>query len=399
MSFRTPEIYAKLNIPRVINAFEVVTMYGGSIMRPEVRAAMADAAEGYYDIPALNRAISRRIAEMTGNEAAFITCGTSASLALAAAASMAGDSRILREALPFNLNSPTGRDLKNGAAAAARDEIIVFRCQRNPYDRSLRLTGCRIVEIGFPSHKVELHQIEDAICERTAAIFYFAGAIFERYAPSIEETAKIAKEHGIPLIVDGAAQIPPRENLWRYTQRGATLALFSGGKGIRGPQDTGLIVGDPGLIRNIESIAAPYQAFGRPMKTSKEAMVGLLKALELLLAEDYEARFTGMKQGLAALTSEIDDDVIEDSYILETGRHGQRYPRAVFVLRDGTPGARERFMAGLLDGSPPVLVGPLDENDRAFYVNPFGFQDNEEYVLVARRIHEECRRHAENGKG
>ncbi|MCX7028332.1 MAG: hypothetical protein NT061_12815, partial [Spirochaetes bacterium] len=235
-------------------------------------------------------------------------------------------------------------------------------------------------------------------CDRTAALFYFAGAIFERYALCIEETARIAKEHDIPLIVDGAAQIPPKENLWRYTQRGATLALFSGGKGIRGPQDTGLIVGEPRLIKNIESIAAPFQAFGRPMKTSKEAMVGLLKAIELLLAEDYEAKFIGMKQGLAKLIAETTDDIFEDSYILDTGRHGQHYPRAVFVLRDRTPGARERFIQGLLDGAPPVLVGPLDENDRAFYVNPFGFQDYEEYDLVAKRIHEECRRLAENGK-
>ncbi|MHB8111494.1 MAG: hypothetical protein ACYDHW_15820 [Syntrophorhabdaceae bacterium] len=393
MSLTTPAIYKELDITRVINAFEVVTLYGGSIMRPEVRAAMAGAAEGYYHIPSLNKAISQKIARMTGNEAAFITSGTSASLALAAAACMAGDSRILREALPFSQNSPNKNATSKDQSSILKDEIIVFRCQRNPYDRALRMSGCTLVEIGFPSHKAERHQIEDAITDKTAAIFYFAGALFERYALSIEDTATIAKEHRIPLIVDGAAQIPPKENLWRYTQRGATIALFSGGKGIRGPQDTGLIVGDPVLIKNIESIAAPYQAFGRPMKTSKEAMVGLLKAIELILAEDYEDHFISMKKELIALMAKIDEPAIEKSYIIEFGRHGQHYPRAVFVLRDKKSGERERFIQGLLEGTPPVLVGPLDEDDSAFYVNPFGFQSEDEYKIVEQRIREECRRH------
>jgi len=394
MIFDTPDIYKELNISRVINAFEAVTLYGGSIMRPEVRAAMANATEGYYHVPSLNKAISQKIAKLTGNEAAFITSGTSASLALAAAACLAGDSRILREALPFSQNSPYRNETKQEHSSTLKDEIIIFRCQRNPYDRALRLAGCKIVEVGFPSHKAEQHQIEDAITNKTAAIFYFAGALFERYALSIEDTAKIAKKHKIPLIVDGAAQIPPKENLWRYTQRGATIALFSGGKGIRGPQDTGLVVGDPVMIKNIESIAAPYQAFGRPMKTSKEAMVGLLKAIELMLAEDYEVQFKSMKQGLKSLIASIDEPAIERSYILETGRHGQHYPRAVFVLQDKTAGERERLMKGLLERTPPVLVGPLDEDDSAFYVNPFGFQSEDEYKLVEQRIREECRRHA-----
>ncbi len=400
MSFKTPEIYRELGIPRVINAFEAVTLYGGSVMRPEAIEAMAEAAEGFYDIPALNRAVSRKIAEMTGNEAAYVTCGTSASLALAAAACMAGESRILREALPFDSNSPAAYAPKNGESLRVRDEILVFRCQRNPYDRALRLAGGKIVEIGFPSHKAERCQVEDAINDRTAAIFYFAGALFERYALSVEETAKIAKEYDLPLIVDGAAQIPPKENLWRYTRQGANIALFSGGKGIRGPQNTGLIVGEPGLIKNIESIAAPLQTFGRPMKTSKESMVGLLKAMEMLLTEDYETKYSDMKKALERLIEKTSYDAFESRYLLETGRHGQRYPRAVFVLRDRTPGSREHFMKGLMEnGDPPVLVGPLDENERAFCVNPFGFQDNEEYSLVARRIGEECRRHTEHGKG
>ena len=370
------DIYGELGIPKVINAFEVVSMYGGSVMRPGVAEAMAAAASGFYHIPSLNAAVGRSLAELTHNQAALVTCGTAASLALAAAA----------------------------ACHSGRDEIIVFRGQRNPYDQALTLCGARLTEIGYPTHKAEKKILEAAINPNTAALAYFAGGIFERYALSMEECAEICKSRSIPLIVDGAAQIPPKENLWNYTRKGASLALFSGGKGIRGPQNTGLIVGEPEWIDRIATISAPHQAFGRPMKTSKEAVIGLLKAVELLMDEDYEAVYQNMRVGLERLTSELFSapspvsDIFEAPYILPSGRHGQPYPRAVFTMRSKKPGARERFMKALMEGGEPsVLVGPLDECDRAFYVNPFGFQSGEEYNMVAARVRDESRRWKNDG--
>jgi L-seryl-tRNA(Ser) seleniumtransferase len=370
------DVYSELGIPKVINAFEVVSMYGGSVMRPGVAEAMAAAARGFYHIPSLNAAVGRRLAELTHNQAALASCGTAASLALAAAA----------------------------ACHSGRDEIIVFRGQRNPYDQALTLCGARLIEIGYPTHKAEKRMLEAAISARTAGLAYFAGGIFERYALSVEECAEICKSHNIPLIVDGAAQVPPKENLWNYTQKGASLALFSGGKGIRGPQNTGIIVGEPEWIDRIAAISAPHQAFGRPMKTSKEAIVGLLKAVELMMEEDYEAFYKTMYSGLESLISKLFSaadpipDIFEAPYILPTGRHGQPYPRAVFSLRSTRPGARKRFMKALMEGGePPILVGPLDESERAFYVNPFGFQSDEEYSIVAVRIREESWRWKDNG--
>jgi L-seryl-tRNA(Ser) seleniumtransferase len=365
------DIYRELGISRVINAFEVVSMYGGSVMRPGVAEAMAEASKGFYHIPSLNAAVGRRLAELTHNQAALVSCGTAASLALAAAA----------------------------VCHSGRDEIVVFRGQRNPYDQALNLCGARLVEIGYPTHKAEKRLLEAAISPRTAALVYFAGGIFERYALSIEECAEVCANRNIPLIVDGAAQVPPKENLWNYTRKGASVALFSGGKGIRGPQNTGLIVGDPELIDRIAAISAPHQAFGRPMKTSKEATVGLLKAVELMMDEDYGAVYKTMRAGLERLISELFSgpdpipDIFEAPYILPSGRHGQPYPRAVFSVRSTRPGARERFMKALMEGGDPsILVGPLDECERAFYVNPFGFQDDEEYSMVAARIREESGR-------
>lgn len=370
------DVYGELGIPRVVNAYEVVSMYGGSVMRPGVAEAMAAAAKGFYHIPSLNATVGRRLAKLTHNQAALVSCGTAASLALAAAAS----------------------------CHSGCDEIIVFRGQRNPYDQALTLCGARLTEIGYPTHKAEKHMLEAAISSKTAAVVYFAGGIFERYALSIEECAAICKSNNIPLIVDGAAQVPPKENLWNYTQKGASLALFSGGKGIRGPQNTGLIVGEADLIDRIAAISAPYQAFGRPMKTSKEAIIGLLKAVELMMEEDYVTFYKSMYSGLERLISDLFlapdpiPDIFEAPYILPSGRHGQPYPRAVFTLRSTRPGAREHFMKALMEsGEPAILVGPLDECDRAFYVNPFGFQDDEEYSIVAVRIREESRRWKNDG--
>ncbi len=393
MSFNTPTIYEELGIHRIINAFEAVTMYGGSVMDQSVVDAMASASEGYYDILELNRAIGDRIAFLTHNEAAFITVGASAALALSAAAIIAGKSRVIRDALPLNANSDNISKKNSTEIVSAKDEIIVFRCQTNPYNRALQLPGSKIIEIGYPTHKAERYQLEDAISEKTAAIFYSTGTIFERYALRLEETAEIARAHNIPLVVDGAAQIPPRENLWKFTQQGASLAIFSGGKGIRGPQNTGLIVGNRSLIEDIEAISSPFQGFGRPMKTSKEAMIGLLKAIEVLLSEDYSLRYQEMMQDLQKMIRTIKGEFFEDIYILEKGRQGQQYPRAVFVIKDQKDGAREVFMKRLMDaGEPSVLVGPLDENERAFYVNPFGLQSRGEYDLVASRINEELTR-------
>jgi len=366
-------IYRKLGITPVINAFETVTLYGGSVMRPEVLEAMRDASHHFVSIPELQRKVGARLAQLTQNEAAWVTAGCAAALSLTVAACMTGGDPRKVNRLP--------------CAEGMRHEVVVHRCQRNPYDRALLLPGARIVEFGYPTHQAKPGQLEEVLSDKTAAIFYFAGQIFERYVLPLPEVVRIAQHAKIPVIVDAAAQLPPPDNLWRYTALGADLALFSGGKGLRGPQDAGLIVGKKVLIDAVEANSAPLQVFGRPMKTSKESIVGLLKAVELFLQTDHAAEYRRMVQQAQDFLQQVDALPGITTALLPTGRHGQQYPRAVVRLQEDLPLTRAQVMTLLEQGEPPIIVGPLDEDARACYINPFGLQPGEEQI-IAERIRE-----------
>jgi L-seryl-tRNA(Ser) seleniumtransferase len=169
-------------------------------------------------------------------------------------------------------------------------------------------------------------------------VLYIAGAHLQAGALPLEETIRIAHEHGVPVVVDGAAQLPPVENLWRYTRDfGADLAVFSGGKALRGPQASGLVVGRADLIEAIRAHGAPNQRLGRPMKVGKEEMVGLLAAVELYVNRDHAAELAGYEETVRRWISRFD------------GRPGLT-PRRGFPDEAGQP--TPRF---LLDIDPTVV--------------------------------------------
>ena len=173
---------------------------------------------------------------------------------------------------------------------APKNEVIIHRAHRIPYDPAIRLAGARIVEVGnrlqtFP------WELEAAITPRTAMVFYAAGVHLASGALPLAETVEIAHAHGIPVVVDAAAQLPPTENLWRFTREfGADLAVFSGGKDFRGPQASGLLVGTEAMIAAIAVNGSPHQRLARPMKVGKEEMIGLLAAVERYVNEDWRDR-------------------------------------------------------------------------------------------------------------
>ena len=155
-----------------------------------------------------------------------------------------------------------------------KSEVIVHRHGRVGYDFAVRQVGVNFVEIGDEKGTTP-DELENAITEKTAAIFYFANPSREHLWVPYEEAIAIAKRHNVPLIVDAAAQLPPPENLWRFTHKGADLALFSGGKGLCGPQSSGLIVGKKSLIEAIAFNGPPHPFIGRGMKVGKEELVGI----------------------------------------------------------------------------------------------------------------------------
>ena len=270
-------VYERLGLRRVINADATLTRLGGSLMPSHVLDAMREAGGSFVDMYELQRVVGIRLAELTRNEAAYVSTGAAAGLVLATLAAMTdGDLETIARLIETR--------------EAPKNEVIIHRVHRIPYDPAIRLGGARIVEVGnrlqtFP------WELEAAITPRTAMVFYAAGVHLADGALPLAETVEIAHAHGIPVVVDAAAQLPPTENLWRFTRElGADLAVFSGGKDFHGPQASGLLVGTEAMIAAIAVNGSPHQRLARPMKVGKEEMIGLLAAVEQYVDEDWQDR-------------------------------------------------------------------------------------------------------------
>ena len=266
--------YAELDVTPIINANATLTRLGGSLMPPEVLKAMMEAAKVFVELPELQRRVGNRIALLTQNEACYVSSGAAGGIVVAIAACVTGNDMAAIERLP---------DL-----TGLRDEVIVHKSQRNGYDHAVRQVGVKLVEIGYPA-VTEEWQLEGAINEKTAAVIWFHGALGGPGDISLEKVIDISHAHGVPVLVDAAAQLPPVENLWKFTQMGADAAIFSGGKDLRGPQSSGLVLGRQWLIDACARNGPPNHSIGRPMKVGKEEMLGLLAAVERYLALDHEA--------------------------------------------------------------------------------------------------------------
>ena len=279
-------IYRRLGVEPIVNGRSTFTILGGSLMPPEVLEAMRQAAACFVDLTELQAAVGRRLAELTRNEAAFVSGGAAAGLFLSAATCMARrtDDGVLRVA---------DRD------RYPRD-FVIHRAHRVPYDAVVELAGGRLVEIGpgtgagtagdadaasRAGPKTE-QELEQAIGPETAAILYVPKPHLAGQVLPLPALVDIGRRHDVPVIVDAAAQLPPRDNLWRFTQEGADLVLFSGGKALCGPASSGLVLGRTAYVRRVAANAAPLHRTGRPMKVGKEDMIGLLAAVEWYLAQD-----------------------------------------------------------------------------------------------------------------
>ena len=231
-------VYARFGVRTVINACGTVTRLSGGRMHPEVAAAMVAASGECVDMIDLQAAACRVIARITGAQAGIVTSGASAGILLGAAACLAGLDPARMNRLP--------------EVADGRNEFIVVRSQRNMYDRALLVAGGRIVEVGIPDRysgpgvrDAAAWEIAAAITPHTAGIYYLA---HPHSLPPLPDVAAVAREHGIPLLVDAAAQLPPADNLRRFLAQGADLVAFSGGKAIGGPQASGILCGRADLV-------------------------------------------------------------------------------------------------------------------------------------------------------
>jgi uncharacterized pyridoxal phosphate-dependent enzyme len=362
-------IYGRLGLRRVINADATLTRLGGSLMSDEVLDAMREAAASFVDMHELQRQVGRRLAELTGNEAAYVSTGAAAGIVLATLAAMTGG------------DLPTiARLIETGEAP--RDEVIVPRAQRIPYDPAIQFAGARIVEIGnrlqtFP------WELEAAITPRTAMVFSVAGEHLTKGSLALSETVEIAHSRGVPVVVDAAAQLPPTDNLWRFTREfGADLVIFSGGKDLRGPQASGLIVGTEAMISAVAVNGTPHQRLARAMKVGKEEMIGLLVAVERYVATDWRARARRDEETVARWVEWLDRLPGLSARRQFPNEAGQPTPRCRLTFAPETRLSGADAARLLWDGDPRIAVA-VEEPD-AISFTPELLEEGEEAILLSR---------------
>ncbi len=358
--------YKTLGVRPVINAQATLTRLGGSLMPPEVLQAMNDAARCFVDLHELQQRVGERLADLTHNEAAYVSTGAAAGLVLAAAACITGTDKALMHRYP---------DL-----SGLKDEVIVQKRHRNGYDYAVRQTGARIVEIGSADGATR-EDLEQAISPKTAAYFWFQGAMTSDHDLPLSEVIEIAHKHHIPVVVDAAAQLPPVSNLWHFTEMGADLAVFSGGKDLRGPQASGLMVGRKDLIEACRMHGNPNHAVGRPMKVGKEEMLGLLAAVERYLTLDHAARERYCEdtvQMWCEAFNALNGLTATRSFPNEAG---QPLPRCYVEVASATL-SRDTIVEQLAAGEPSIMVQATD--DGGIHLNPMTLEPGEETIIVNR---------------
>jgi L-seryl-tRNA(Ser) seleniumtransferase len=264
---RGRDYFRELGVRPFINAAGTYTAMTASLMPPEVMDAINYASKHYVMLDELHDRVGERIATLLHCEAAMVTAGAASALTLGTSAVLTGTDRQKIVDLP---------DLRS-----MKSEVIIQRTHRVGYDHAVRNCGVRLVEVETRE------DLEGAVNEKTAMMFFYnnqnkIGRIQDA------EFVELGKKHGIPTFNDAAADVPPVDNLWKYTKMGFDLVTFSGGKGIRGPQSAGLLLGRKDLIAAARLNAPPNgNTVGRGMKVNKEEIVGMLAALELYLEKDH----------------------------------------------------------------------------------------------------------------
>jgi L-seryl-tRNA(Ser) seleniumtransferase len=351
-----------------------VTMLGGSIMPPEVLQAMVEAADCYVSIDELNQKAGEVIAHHTGAEAGLVTSGAAGGMLLEAAACMTGTDRAKIAQLPNT--------------DGMKNEIIIHRSHRFGFDQAFRMAGAKLIEVGMGGTSFDW-ELESAFNENTAAVAYIFGPWF-RCGLSLPEVVEIASNHGVPVIVDAAAMLPPKENLSKFITQGADMVSFSGGKGLCGPQSTGVLCGRGDLVEAARLNMSPMAGVGRPAKVCKEEIVGLIVALERFVSLDHDeqwARWQAMSMKIVEKLQDIEglDVRLEES---DPNRFG---PQAVIYFQQSWQGpSSTEVQATLRSGDISIYIGQGGYRDE-LWVNPATLKDGEEEV-VADRLRKELTR-------
>lgn len=361
------DFYKELGVRTLINATGTHTYLGGSLTLPEVNQAMQYGVHQFVHMNELADRVGARLAELCHAEAAMVTAGAASALTLGTAAVLTGKD-------PEKI-----RDIPNLPGPQA--EVIVQRRHRFSYDHAVRNTGIRFVEVET------VQELEAAINERTVMMLFMNAA---NYWGEIRDETFLAlgKKHGLPVFIDCAADVPPVENLWKYNEMGFDLVTISGGKALRGPQSSGLLMGRKDLIEAARLNHSPNaNTIGRGMKVNKEEMLGLLVAVEQFLEMDQDAWREEQDRRADAIRSAVANypSLETEIVVQEIGNH---FPHVRIDWDQEALGlSHQDVIQALRSGNPSIETATMGWLGRGVFVCMAMARSGEERV-VARRLAE-----------
>jgi len=355
------DYFRDLGVRPFINAAGTYTAMTASLMPPEVMEAIQYASKHFVMLDELHDKVGQRIAGLVKAEAAMVTCGAASALTLGTAAVLTGKDQQKIVDLP-NLSN-------------MKSEVIIQKSHRFGYDHAVRNCGVRLVEVETRE------DLERAVTPQTAMMLFYnnnnkVGKIQD------EEFAQLGKKHGVPTFNDAAADVPPVDNLWKYQKMGFDLVAISGGKGIRGPQSSGMLFGRKDLIEAARLNAPPNgNTVGRGMKVNKEEMLGLLVALELFLDKDharerreYDKRAEAIRAAVVSVPG-----VTAEVFVPEVANN---VPHMRVTWEGADDAAAAKVVKALRDGEPSIGI----RSEANALVLSFWMMRPGEEKVVARRL-------------
>jgi L-seryl-tRNA(Ser) seleniumtransferase len=371
------DYYEKLGVTKIINAAGTYTALTASVMPPSVQAAVARAAKHPVRLHDLQQAAGEYLARQLKCEGAMVTAGAASALTLATAAAMTLGNKTAMHGIPTDVSG-------------VKNEVIAQKAHRYEYDHAIRNCGARFVEV------VTLADYEAAFTERTVMTNFFNAA--EEGEISREDWIRVAHRHGVPCLNDAAADVPPISNLWNYTKMGFDMVAFSGGKGMRGPQNAGLLLGRKDLIDAATRNNSPNSdTVGRGMKVAKEQIVGMVAAVDWFLSQSdasFDAEFRRRADKIAAQLKNIPT---LKATVVKPNVAANAIP--TLLLRYDTERIKIRpvdVMSELRKGTPSIELNPqtgkkpgagLPSDENTIVVGVWMLEPGEE-MIVARRIKE-----------
>jgi D-glucosaminate-6-phosphate ammonia-lyase len=360
-----PGVYEALGIKPVINAAGTFTALGGSVMPPEVVAAWVEASKHFVDLVQLQDKVGERMAKLLGVEAAMVTTGAAGALLLGTAAAVTRGDRKHIAKLPDT--------------AGMKNEVILQKAHHSCYDNQLTDVGVKLIDVETPA------DVGRAVNAKTALMFFMNMSDAEGKIKRAE-WVELARKNNVPTLIDAAADVPPVERIAEYAKLGFDLIAVSGGKAIRGPNDTGLLLGRKDLVEAAKLNSNPHcGTIGRMMKVGKEDLVALLVAVERFVKTDHAAEWKEFERRLGVIEAAVKDvPTVECERIVPAiANHVPHLQIAWDEKRLKI--TREKVTKELAAGDPPIRIGRVaGTGDKGILISVLTLQEGEERVVAMR---------------